>query len=121
MPFTTTHTAAVLVFARWGLPPSALVIGAIAPDMPMFLPIPEVVHFAHTPMGVVTVDLAIGVFGCRIGCWGGWWSWSRRRSALPIGYSEGRRSSPSPEVAARASVVWSQRPSHGGFWCVRAA
>lgn len=61
MPFTASHPAAVVCLAKWGLPPSALVIGSIAPDLPMFLPIPEVVHFAHTPTGIVTVDLAIGI------------------------------------------------------------
>jgi Domain of unknown function (DUF4184) len=63
MPFTASHPAAVLALARWGLPGSALVVGSIAPDMPMVLPIPVVTHFAHTPLGVVTADLAIGVVG----------------------------------------------------------
>jgi len=61
MPFTASHPAAVLGLARWGLPPSALVIGAVAPDLPMVLPLPAVVHFAHTPGGIVTIDLAIGL------------------------------------------------------------
>src|SRR5215475_12559583 len=63
MPFTASHPAAVLALARWGLPGSALVIGSIAPDMPMFLPITEVTHFAHTPPGIPTIDLAIGAVG----------------------------------------------------------
>ena len=63
MPFTASHPAAVVALARWGLPGSALVIGSIAPDMPMFLPIPAMTHVAHTPLGILTVDLAIGVAG----------------------------------------------------------
>jgi hypothetical protein len=65
MPFTASHPAAVLLgaapLARWGLPVSALVIGSIAPDIFMMLPIPELVHFAHTPLGWVTADVAVGV------------------------------------------------------------
>ena len=65
MPFTASHPAAVLIgasaLARWGLPIPALVIGSIAPDLFTVLPIPEVVHFAHTPWGLVTADVAIGV------------------------------------------------------------
>ncbi|WP_191838225.1 DUF4184 family protein [Catellatospora chokoriensis] len=60
MPFTAGHPAAVLPLVRSGLPGSALVIGTVTPDLPMMLPIPEVVHFAHTPLGLGTVDLALG-------------------------------------------------------------
>ncbi|WP_144122490.1 DUF4184 family protein [Catellatospora sichuanensis] len=60
MPFTAGHPAAVLPLVRSGLPASALVIGTITPDLPMMLPIPDVVHFAHTPLGLVTVDLILG-------------------------------------------------------------
>jgi len=63
MPFTAGHPAAVAALARCGLPVPALVIGSITPDLVMMLPIPvsEVVHFVHTPLGLVTADLAIGV------------------------------------------------------------
>lgn len=61
MPFTASHPAAVLGLSRWGLPSSALVIGAIAPDLPMFLPFPAVVHVAHAPEGILSVDLALGL------------------------------------------------------------
>jgi Domain of unknown function (DUF4184) len=63
MPFTASHPAAVLALARWGLPGSALVIGSIAPDMPYMLPIPPAGHFTHTPLGLITADLAIGIAG----------------------------------------------------------
>ncbi|MEU4215231.1 DUF4184 family protein [Actinoplanes sp. NPDC026623] len=61
MPFTAVHPAAVLPIVRYGLPGSALVIGSITPDLPMILPVPTVVHFAHTPSGLVTVDLVMGM------------------------------------------------------------
>jgi hypothetical protein len=65
MPFTASHPAAVLVcaapLARWGLPVPALVIGSIAPDLFTMLPIPALVHFAHTLPGLFTADLAVGV------------------------------------------------------------
>ena len=38
MPFTGSHAAAVLPFARSRLPASALVIGSVAPDLPYYLP-----------------------------------------------------------------------------------
>ncbi|GIE92430.1 DUF4184 family protein [Actinoplanes regularis] len=60
MPFTAIHPAAVLPIVRRGLPVSALVIGAIAPDLPMVVPFPALVHFAHTPLGLATVDLVLG-------------------------------------------------------------
>jgi hypothetical protein len=63
MPFTASHPAAVIPLARWGLPSSALVIGSVAPDMPAMLQIPALVHFAHTPLGVLSVDLIVAVAG----------------------------------------------------------
>lgn len=38
MPFTVSHVAAVLPVARGTLPAAALVVGAMAPDIPYFLP-----------------------------------------------------------------------------------
>jgi hypothetical protein len=59
------HPAAVIPLARWGLPGSALVVGSVAPDLPAMLQIPALVHGTHTPLGVVSVDLApaVAVFG----------------------------------------------------------
>lgn len=59
MPFTGSHPAAVLPFLRSGLPPSALIIGSIAPDIPYYAPTPIVSHFTHTLLGAATVDEAI--------------------------------------------------------------
>lgn len=41
MPFTLAHPAAVLPLARRPLVPAALVAGALAPDVPYFLPLPR--------------------------------------------------------------------------------
>jgi len=41
VPFTLAHPAAVLALARRPLVPAALVAGALAPDVPYFLPLPR--------------------------------------------------------------------------------
>ena len=61
MPFTGSHPAAVLPLLRTGLPPSALVIGSMAPDLPYFVPLPVGGGLTHTLIGVVTVDLALAL------------------------------------------------------------
>ncbi|WP_165958852.1 DUF4184 family protein [Actinomadura sp. KC345] len=61
MPFTLSHPAAVLPFARRPLVPSALVIGSLTPDVPYYLYISGVRDMTHRPLGVVTVDVAIGL------------------------------------------------------------
>ncbi len=54
MPFTPTHILAVIpifyVFRMF--PMSALAIGALVPDFPMFFPL-STYHFSHSPHGVV--------------------------------------------------------------------
>lgn len=61
MPFTLSHAAAALPFARGPLVPSALVIGTLAPDMPYYLYISGVRDMTHRPLGVVTVNVVIGL------------------------------------------------------------
>jgi len=61
MPFTVSHAAAVLPFLRTPLPAAALVVGAMAPDLPYFLPLGIPRSFSHSWLGLVTVDLAIGL------------------------------------------------------------
>lgn len=46
MPLTPAHPAAVLPLQRLGLPLSALVCGAVAPDVPVYLPV--VVSYSRT-------------------------------------------------------------------------
>lgn len=61
MPFTPSHIAAVLPFARTPLFPAALVIGSMAPDLFYYVPIRVPRDLAHSPLGIVTVDLAFGL------------------------------------------------------------
>lgn len=60
VPFTGSHPAAVLPLMRWGLVPSALVIGSVVPDLPYYLPVPVHAGTTHSPAGTVGVDVALG-------------------------------------------------------------
>ena len=61
MPFTLSHPAAVLPLVRWGLPPSALGAGAVAPDVPYYL-LPSYRGWpTHESWAVLCVDLALGL------------------------------------------------------------
>jgi hypothetical protein len=61
VPFTGSHAAAILPFARWGLPASALVIGSMSPDLAYFAAIPVSAHLSHSIVGIVGVDLPMGL------------------------------------------------------------
>lgn len=61
MPFTGSHPAAALPLARLGLPPSALVIGSMAPDLPYYLPTPVNGAATHSLLGVVSANLLLGL------------------------------------------------------------
>ncbi|BCB90800.1 DUF4184 family protein [Phytohabitans suffuscus] len=61
MPFTASHAAAVLPLARRGLPPSALVIGSMVPDLPYYLPTPTDGAATHSLAGVAGADLLYGL------------------------------------------------------------
>lgn len=61
MPFTPSHIAAVLPFARTPLAPAALAIGSMAPDIPYFVPGDIAREFTHSLHGAVSIDLAIGL------------------------------------------------------------
>jgi uncharacterized protein DUF4184 len=60
MPFTVSHPAAVLPVLRW-LPPSAVVVGSLVPDIPLCVRPPVGYHTTHSLAGVVTVDLPLGL------------------------------------------------------------
>ncbi|WP_440105201.1 DUF4184 family protein [Streptosporangium sp. H16] len=60
MPFTLSHTVAILPLRRW-LPPSALAIGAMVPDLPYYLPLPFSSRTTHGWLGALLVDLPVGV------------------------------------------------------------
>ena len=61
MPFTPSHVAAVLPFARTPLLPAALVVGSVVPDLFYFVPIDVERGFSHSLLGAVTLDLAAGL------------------------------------------------------------
>ncbi|WP_161972342.1 DUF4184 family protein [Glaciihabitans arcticus] len=61
MPFTLSHAAAALPFARTALPTAALVVGTMAPDLPYFLPLFLPREFSHSIAGVFTIDLLVGL------------------------------------------------------------
>lgn len=61
MPFTVSHAAAVLPLrARW-LSSSALVIGAMAPDLPLFTPfLPYTTAQTHTVFATLVTNTVVG-------------------------------------------------------------
>lgn len=61
MPFTPSHVAAVLPFAKTPLLPAGLVIGSMAPDLFFYVPLPIGRNFTHSWLGVVTVDLVFSI------------------------------------------------------------
>ena len=60
MPFTLAHPAAVLPLRDLRLPMPAMVAGAMVPDLPMLLGFGSR-HLSHSFLGVVTLDLAMGL------------------------------------------------------------
>jgi len=61
VPFTPSHIAAILPFARTPLPPAALAIGAMMPDLFYYVPIDFARGLTHSWLGVVTVDLGFAL------------------------------------------------------------
>lgn len=66
MPFTLAHPAAALLLRRAPLPMAALVAGSMAPDVPMFVRLRGFYDLTHSPVGVLTVDLALSVVGVAL-------------------------------------------------------
>ncbi len=64
MPFTPSHVLAVIPIAfvaRPGLPFSALVIGSMIPDLPLYLPVASAYETTHSARGVFTACLPLGI------------------------------------------------------------
>jgi len=61
MPFTFSHPAAAVPFARCGLVLSALVVGSMAPDFGYFFPLLPDAHFSHTLSGVLLFCVPAGL------------------------------------------------------------
>jgi hypothetical protein len=66
MPFTPTHVLAITPIAaasRGWLPFSALAIGSMIPDLPLFIPIAPEYSTTHSLPGVFTACLPLGLLG----------------------------------------------------------
>ena len=61
MPFTPAHPLAVLPWWRTRLPLSALVVGSMVPDVPVFSRSADTYALTHGPLGIVTIDVVLGV------------------------------------------------------------
>jgi hypothetical protein len=61
VPFTISHAVAALPFRRSVLPVAAVAVGSMAPDAVLFVPALPPYGFAHSWVGVVTVDLAVSL------------------------------------------------------------
>lgn len=61
MPFTPSHIAAVLPFAKTPLLPAALAIGTMVPDLFYYVPVGIGRSFSHSWFGVFTIDLGVGI------------------------------------------------------------
>ncbi|MEV4110633.1 DUF4184 family protein [Nonomuraea sp. NPDC049695] len=59
MPFTLSHVAAILPVRRW-LPPSALAVGAMVPDLPYYLPLPFSSASTHAWWGPLLLGVPVG-------------------------------------------------------------
>lgn len=64
MPFTASHAVVALPFLRTPLVPAAIAIGAMTPDLPLFLRGVGVSYgFTHAPVNVIwTALIALGLF-----------------------------------------------------------
>ena len=60
MPLAPAHPAVVLPLQRLGLPLGALVAGAVAPDVPVYLPVPVAYEATHSAPGL-PVDVVLGL------------------------------------------------------------
>lgn len=66
MPLAPAHPAAVLPLQRLGLPLSGLVVGAVAPDLPVYLPVGISYSTTHSARGL-PVDTVFGLV--MLGLW----------------------------------------------------
>ncbi|MEU8269570.1 DUF4184 family protein [Sphaerisporangium sp. NPDC049002] len=59
MPLTPSHAVVALPLRRW-LPPTALAVGAMVPDLPYYVPLPFSSETTHGWPGAVLVDVPAG-------------------------------------------------------------
>ncbi|WP_214414127.1 DUF4184 family protein [Sphaerisporangium fuscum] len=60
MPFTPSHVAAIVPLRRL-LPPAALTVGALVPDLPYYVPTPFSSETTHAWWGAPLADLPVGL------------------------------------------------------------
>jgi len=127
VPVTLAHPAAVLPLRGLGLPLSALVIGSMAPDLPVFAQAWGVYGFTHDLAGIVTVDLAVSLLLLAFwDCWGRDalvdLAPSRVRDRLPARARIGKTAwvlAPLAAVVGSATHVGWDAFTHPGRWGVR--
>ena len=126
MPFTLAHPAVVLPLRDRGLPMPALVAGAMVPDAPQLLGLLGLRHESHSLLGVVTVDLGLGLIALVL-----WYAVYRRpladiapdpwRDRLPDQVRMTARgwllAVPGVLVGALTHVAWDSF-THEGTWVV---
>lgn len=61
VPFTISHAVVALPFRHTVLPVAAVAVGSMAPDAVLFVPALPPYGFAHSWVGVVTIDLAVSL------------------------------------------------------------
>lgn len=93
MPLTLSHPAAVLPLRRLGLPATVLVIASMTPDLPLYLGWRGGYQLTHSPLGVVTMDIALGVGVAA------WWTFVMRDVLVDAAPTVVRR-----RLAARARL-----------------
>jgi hypothetical protein len=59
VPLTLSHAAAVLPLRRLGFPVTALVVGCMAPDLPLFLRWPRGYELARSLLGIASIDVVV--------------------------------------------------------------
>ncbi len=124
MPFTIAHPAVVLPLRRLGLPLSAMVAGAMVPDLPQLVGFAGSRSLTHSLLGAVTIDLALGMVALLL-----WYVVLRRplvdlapdpwRARLPDRVPMPPRTwllaLPAVAVGAATHVVWDAF-THEGTW-----
>lgn len=127
MPFTLAHPAAVLPLRKLGLPMTAMVMGSLVPDLPIYFGFQDARGRTHSALGVVTIDLGVGMGAVLL-----WFLLFRRpfvdmapdrwRTRLPETVRLGRRgwllAAPAVLVGSITHVVWDAF-THRYSWGVR--
>lgn len=127
MPVTLAHPAAVLPLRGLGLPLSALVIGSMAPDLPVLGRTWGLYELTHSVLGIVTLDLLVTL--ALLAFWDGWGrdalvdtAPAPVRDRLPARDRVGHRAWLLAPIAAilgsTTHVVWDAF-THEGRWGVR--